>query len=180
MANKKLTGRQNAAIFFVSVGTEISSEIFKYLRKDEVETLTFEIALLEFDDDDKIGGIDFAREVLETAFGALKAIDIINRLTDSLQVRMVDNSEQIDDLPFLLDLIQQKQRDHSQVVPLILAYLEPAIASQILSSFPQEIQSDVTRRIAAMDRTNPKFLHEMAKEHPEDVAQLIKAWLRIW
>ena len=38
---RNLTGRQKAAIFLVSVGSEISSEIFKHLREDEVETLTF-------------------------------------------------------------------------------------------------------------------------------------------
>ncbi|MFW5742853.1 MAG: flagellar motor switch protein FliG, partial [Spirochaetota bacterium] len=44
---KELTGRQKAAIFLVTVGSEISSEIFKHLREDEIEALTFEIARLE-------------------------------------------------------------------------------------------------------------------------------------
>ncbi|MFP4377586.1 MAG: flagellar motor switch protein FliG, partial [Spirochaetales bacterium] len=38
---KELTGRQKAAIFLVTVGSEISAEIFKHLREDEIETLTF-------------------------------------------------------------------------------------------------------------------------------------------
>ena len=44
---KSLTGRQKAAIFLVSVGSDVSSEVMKHLREDEVETLTFEIARLE-------------------------------------------------------------------------------------------------------------------------------------
>jgi len=44
---KNLTGRQKAAIFLVALGSDISSEIFKHLREDEVETLTFEIARLD-------------------------------------------------------------------------------------------------------------------------------------
>ena len=44
---KNLTGRQKAAIFLVSLGSELSSEIFKHLREDEIETLTFEIARLD-------------------------------------------------------------------------------------------------------------------------------------
>ena len=44
---RSLTGRQKAAIFLVSLGSEISSEVFKHLREDEVETLTFEIARLD-------------------------------------------------------------------------------------------------------------------------------------
>ena len=41
---KDLNGRQKAAIFLISLGSELSSEIFKHLREDEIETLTFEIA----------------------------------------------------------------------------------------------------------------------------------------
>ena len=44
---KTLTGRQKASIFLVTLGSEISSEIFKHLREDEIEQLTFEIARLE-------------------------------------------------------------------------------------------------------------------------------------
>ena len=42
---KSLTGRQKAAIFLVSLGSDISSEIFKHLREDEIETLTFDYVL---------------------------------------------------------------------------------------------------------------------------------------
>ena len=44
---KTLTGRQKAAIFLVTLGSEVASEIFKHLREDEIEQLTFEIARLE-------------------------------------------------------------------------------------------------------------------------------------
>jgi flagellar motor switch protein FliG len=48
MAKKtELTGRQKAAIFLVSLGSDVSSEIFKHLREDEIEQLTFEIARLD-------------------------------------------------------------------------------------------------------------------------------------
>ena len=35
---KSLNGRQKAAIFLVSLGSDVSSEIMKHLREDEVET----------------------------------------------------------------------------------------------------------------------------------------------
>ena len=44
---EKLNGRQKAAVFLVSIGSDVSSEIFKHLREDEIEQLTFEIARLE-------------------------------------------------------------------------------------------------------------------------------------
>jgi flagellar motor switch protein FliG len=44
---QELTGRQKAAIFLVTLGSEISAEIFKHLREEEIEALTFEIARLD-------------------------------------------------------------------------------------------------------------------------------------
>lgn len=175
---RELNGRQKAAIFLVTVGSEVSAEIFKHLREDEIETLTFEIARLETidaEDRDKVlaefqelmmaqdfittGGIDYARELLEKALGSQKAVDIINRLTSSLQVRPFDFIRRTDPT-HLLNFIQQ---EHPQTIALILAYLEPQKASIILSSLPHEIQSDVAKRIATMDRTSPEVLREVER-----------------
>jgi flagellar motor switch protein FliG len=177
-SGKDLTGREKAAAFLVSIGSEISSEIFKYLREDEIETLTFEIArmeTIESDQRDSIlqefqelmmanqfitsGGIDYARELLEKSLGSQKAIDIINRLTSSLQVRPFDFIRRTDPA-HLLNFIQQ---EHPQTIALILAYLEPNKSSVILKSLPHEVQSDVARRIATMDRTSPEVLREVER-----------------
>ncbi len=175
---KNLNGRQKAAIFLVSLGSELSAEIFKHLREDEIETLTFEIARLDTVDSDfkdaileefqemmtaqnfiTSGGIDYARELLEKSLGSQKAIDIINRLTSSLQVRPFDFIRRTDPA-HLLNFIQQ---EHPQTIALILAYLEPMKASIILQNLPVEIQSDVARRIATMDRTSPDVLREVER-----------------
>ncbi|TVQ39974.1 MAG: flagellar motor switch protein FliG [Spirochaetaceae bacterium] len=175
---KDLTGRQKAAVFLITIGSEISSEIFKHLREDEIEALTFEIARLESiepEDRDKVlmefqelmmahdfittGGIDYARELLEKSLGSQKAVDIINRLTSSLQVRPFDFIRRTDPT-HLLNFIQQ---EHPQTIALILAYLEPQKASTILSNLPHEVQSDVAKRIAKMDRTSPEVLREVER-----------------
>ena len=175
---KDLTGRQKAAIFLVTIGSEISAEIFKHLREDEIEALTFEIARLETvnsEDRDRVliefqelmmaqdfittGGIEYARELLEKSLGTQKAVDIINRLTSSLQVRPFDFVRRTDPM-HLLNFIQT---EHPQTIALILAYLEPQKASVILSSLPHDIQSDVAKRIATMDRTSPETLREVER-----------------
>jgi len=177
-SDKKIIMILLAAIFLVTVGSEVSAEIFKHLREDEIESLTFEIARLETidaEDRDKVlmefqelmmaqdfittGGIDYARELLEKALGSQKAVDIINRLTSSLQVRPFDFIRRTDPT-HLLNFIQQ---EHPQTIALILAYLEPQKASVILSSLPHEIQSDVAKRIATMDRTSPEVLREVER-----------------
>ncbi|MDR1625244.1 MAG: flagellar motor switch protein FliG [Spirochaetia bacterium] len=175
---KDLNGKQKAAIFLVTIGSEVSAEIFKHLREDEIEALTFEIARLEaVDSEDRdavlaefqelmmaqdfitTGGIDYARELLEKSLGSQKAVDIINRLTSSLQVRPFDFIRRTDPT-HLLNFIQQ---EHPQTIALILAYLEPQKASFILSSLPHEVQSDVAKRIATMDRTSPEVLREIER-----------------
>ncbi len=175
---KALTGRQKAAVFLVTLGSEVASEIFKHLREDEIEQLTFEIARLESIEPQErdlvlmefhelmmaqefisTGGIDYARELLEKSLGTQKAVDIINRLTSSLQVRPFDFIRRTDP-SHLLNFIQQ---EHPQTIALILAYLEPQKASVILGSLPHEIQSDVAKRIATMDRTSPEVLREVER-----------------
>ncbi|MDA3900596.1 MAG: flagellar motor switch protein FliG [Spirochaetes bacterium] len=174
----QLTGRQKAAIFLVTLGSEVSSEIFKHLREDEIEQLTFEIAridkvepaekdqvLMEFQElmmaQEFItnGGIEYAREVLERALGTQKSIDIVNRLTSSLQVRPFDFIRRTDP-SHLLNFIAN---EHPQTIALILAYLDPQKAAQILSSLNHDIQADVAKRIAKMDRTSPDVLREVER-----------------
>lgn len=183
----QLSGRQKAAIFLVTLGSEISSEIFKHLREDEIEALTFEIARMEhFGNEEKeqvlqefqelmmaqdfinSGGIDYARELLEKSLGSQKAVDIINRLTTSLQVRPFDFIRRTDPT-HLLNFIQQ---EHPQTIALILAYLEPQKASVILGSLPQDIQSDVAKRIATMDRTSPETLREVERVLEKKLASI--------
>ncbi len=173
-----LSGRQKAAIFLVSLGTETSSDIFKYLKEDEIEQITFDIARLEnIESTDKEvvfrefqdmmqaqdfitqGGIDYARDLLERSLGSSKAGDIINRLTSSLQVRPFDFIRRTDPA-HLLNFIQG---EHPQTISLILVYLEPSKAASILGSLPADMQADVAKRIATMDRTSPEVLREVER-----------------
>ena len=175
---RTLTGKTKAAIFIVTVGPEVSSEIFKYLKEEEIEQLTFEIARLDKVDPtekEKVlsefqelmmaqefittGGIDYAREVLEKAVGTQKAIDIINKLTSSLQVRPFDFVRRTDP-SHLINFIQQ---EHPQTIALILSYLESKKSATILSSIEPEKRADVARRIATMDRTTPDTLREVER-----------------
>jgi len=175
---KTLSGRQKAAIFLVTLGAEVSSEIFKHLRDDEIESLTFEIARIEVvepEDRDKVlmefqelmmardfitsGGIDYAKDLLEKAVGSQRATEIINKLTSSLQVRPFDFIRRTDPA-HLLNFIQG---EHPQTIALILAYLDATKSSSILGALPHEIQSEVAKRIATMDRTSPDVLREVER-----------------
>ena len=46
MVRTGLTGRQKAAILVVSLGPEIASNIYRFLKEEDIEQLTLEIANL--------------------------------------------------------------------------------------------------------------------------------------
>src|SRR5690625_821766 len=105
------------------------------------------------------GGITYAKEVLEKALGEEKAIDILNRLTATLQVRPFDFARKAEPSQ-ILNFIQN---ENPQTIALVLSYLQSEQASAILSSLSQEKQADVAKRIALMDSTSPEVIDQVER-----------------
>jgi len=101
--------------------------------------------------------------------GNQKALEIISRLTASLQVRPFDFVRKADPSQLLNFL----QKEHPQVIALVLAYLKPQQAAAVLSALPQEKQADVTRRIATMDRTSPEVIKEVERILEKNLSSLV-------
>lgn len=173
---KELSGRQKAAILLISLGPEVSAQVFKHLREEEIEQLTLEIAnvrKVDISEKESVltefhqicvaqeyisqGGINYAKEILEKALGQQKAFDIINRLTAHLQVRPFDFARKADPAQ-ILNFIQN---EHPQTIALVLSYLEPEQSAIILSALPQESQAEVARRIALMESTSPDVISQV-------------------
>lgn len=185
---KGLSGRQKAAILLIALGAEMSAQIFKHLKEEEIEQLTLEIASARkvnserrqevFDEFYHMclareyitqGGIDYAREVLEKAMGGQKALEILNRITSSLAVRPFDFVRKTDPSQ-LLNLIQA---EHPQTIALVMAYLDAEKAAIILSALPPERQAEVARRIALMDRTSPEIIKEVERVLERKLSSLV-------
>lgn len=178
MAKKALNGKQKAANFLIFLGPEKSAKIFKHMTEEEVEQLTLEIANVRQVTTEKMddiyreffemclasqyigqGGINYAKEVLEKAYGPEKTVEIISRISASLQVRPFDFARKTEPSQ-LLNFIQS---EHPQTIALILAYLDPEKAASILSALPPEQQADVAKRIALMDTTSPEVVKEVER-----------------
>ena len=175
-AKGEITGREKAAILLISLGPASSAEIFKHLNDEEIEELTLEIANMRKvspEEKEKVlaefyeiciaqeyiseGGINYAKEILEKALGSQRAVDIITKLTASLQVKPFDFARKAEPA-HLLSFIQN---EHPQTISLILAYLPPEQSGKILSELPQAKQAEVAKRIATMDRTSPEIIREV-------------------
>lgn len=187
-ADEKIGGLQKAAILMIALGPEKSASIFKHLKEDEIEELTLEIAntrsITPQVKDEVVsefyqvclaqqyiaeGGINYAKELLEKSFGADKAMDVIGKLTASLQVKPFEFIRKTDAAQ-LLNFIQD---EHPQTIALILSYLSSAQAAIIVSALPPDRQADVAKRIAVMDRTSPDVIKEVEKVLESKLSSLV-------
>ena len=188
MATEELKGIQKAAILLIALGPEKSSLIFKHLKEEEIEDLTLEIANTKSvtpQVKDKVinefyevclaqqyiaeGGIGYAKELLEKALGTDKAMDVIGKLTASLQVKPFEFVKKTD-ASQLLNFIQD---EHPQTIALILSYLSAGQAATILGALIPEKQAEVARRIATMDRTSPDVIKEVERVLESKLSSLV-------
>ncbi len=184
----EISGLQKAAILLITLGPERSAGIFKHLKEEEIEELTLEIANTRTVGPDvkeavleefygvclaqqyiAEGGIGYARELLEKSLGSEKAMDVIGRLTASLQVKPFEFVRKTD----ASQLINFIQDEHPQTIALILSYLAPQQAAQIISGLAPDRQADVARRIAVMDRTSPDVIKEVESILEQKLASLV-------
>lgn len=179
MSDTKLTGRQKAAAIIISLGADDASKIYKYLKEDEIEQLTFEISRLQhlspqvmentlkdFYDlclTQKViteGGFEYARNVLEKAFGAQTASSLLERVTKTMRTKSFEFLRKAD----YKNLITIIQNEHPQTIALILSYARADQASAVIAELPKEKRIDVVERIAKMDRTSPEIIKYVEME----------------
>ncbi|MCI8640031.1 MAG: flagellar motor switch protein FliG [Coprococcus sp.] len=169
-SNEKLTPGQKAAAVIVSLGADKASQIYKHLSESDIEKLTIEVAKLGhvtpeqmeevLDEFYKIcltqkvvtdGGMEYARAVLEKAFGESTAQTLLDRLSKSLKVRPFDFIRKSS----VKNLFSFLQHERPQTIALILSYAEADQASTIISELPKEKRIKVVEAIARMESASP-------------------------
>jgi flagellar motor switch protein FliG len=188
MVANELSGREKAAILLIALGPEKSAQVFKHLKEEEIEQLTLEIAntttvmpetkeavLDEFyqiclaQEYITEGGIAYAKNILEKALGESKAFEVLSKLTVSLQVRPFDFIRKTE----ATQITNFIQNEHPQTIALILSYLRPKQAAEVLADLMPEKQADVARRIAIMEGTSPDVIKEVEKVFEKRISALV-------
>ncbi len=169
-----LTGPQKAAILCMALGTDHAVKLTQLLTPEEAEAISFNIAQIEHVnaatvaavcnewldlalavDSVTVGGLDYAKELLEKAFGPAKAKATLKRIESQL----VDNAG----LHYLRSADPQHlattlRGEHPQTIALVLAHLDSQQTAAILKDLDTGLASDVLYRIGCMEKVAPDMM----------------------
>jgi flagellar motor switch protein FliG len=176
-----LTGVQKAAVLLMQMDKEQAAAVLRQLRETEVADIMAEVAQLHRVEVDAVtdvmrefhhlalarahvssGGLGVARELLVESLGEEKAEEIITRLSGIIQRAPFEFMRKADPR----QVLQFLQDEHPQTIALVLAHMYPEHAAMVLSGLPEDVQSDVAKRVATMDTTSPEAI-----EHVEAILE---------
>jgi flagellar motor switch protein FliG len=178
-SSKEMDGIRKAAIFMISLGPETSAQIMKQLPDKFIQKVSYEIANIDHvsqkEREDIIneylemsqareyildGGFDYAKTLLNKALGTQRAKEVIDMLNQiQLRERPFNIARKADPAQ-LTNLLLGEQ---PQTVALILCYMQPDKAAQILINFPTEKQSEIAERIGTITSTSPAVIEKIEK-----------------
>lgn len=180
--------KSKAALVVVTLGADRASQIYKYLNEEDIEELTYEVAKLGKTSNTQVeatldefyklclthkmmtdGGLDYARNVLEKAFGESTARNLLEKVSKTLQSKPF-NFFMKGDPKALLSLLQNER---PQVIALIMAYMEAEQAAQVLEQLPDEKRIQTVESMARMDRVSPEAIAIVEEEMKRKFATII-------
>jgi len=184
----ELTYPQKAAAVIVSLGAEKASLLYQYMEPEDVETLTLEVARLGMLDAETTeavleefyqscmtnkavteGGLEYARAVLEKAFGSQAAINLLDKVTKSLKNRefaFLNKAE-------VKSLYSALQSERPQTMALVLSYVDPSKAAGVIEQLPPDRQIKVVEAIATMESASPAAIKIIEKEMERKFSSIV-------
>lgn len=176
---EKTDGLKKAAILMITLGSEASSQIMKMLPDNIIQKISYEIANIDYvkpEERDEIvnefiemhqareyildGGIDYAKNLLNMALGPQRAKEVIDMLNQiQLRERPFDIARKAD-VQQLTNLLLGEQ---PQTVALILCYMQPEKAAEVLAQFPEDEQTEIAERIGTISHTSPTIIEKIEK-----------------
>jgi len=175
-AQAATSGPARAAILLMSLGEAEAAEVLKHMGAKDVQKVGQAMASLsnvsrehathimenfvtemESQTSLGVGADDYVRRVLTGALGEDKASGLIDRIL------LGRNSKGLEALKWMetravADLVRN---EHPQIVSIVLAYLDPEQAAEVIALLPERMRSDVLVRIARLDGIQPSALREL-------------------
>lgn len=172
-------GPQKAALVVVSLGADRASQLYKYLSEEDIEDLTYEVAKMGKSTNSQVesaldefyklclthkmmtdGGLQYAREVLEKAFGESTARTLLEKVSKTLQYKPFNFFMKGD--PKALFALLQNERP--QIIALIMSYMDAEQAAKVLEQLPDSKRIPTVAAMAKMDRVSPEAIAIVEEE----------------
>lgn len=191
-AKKKpnLSSAQKAAAVVVSLGVEKASLLYQHMEPEELEQLTMEVAKLGTIDAEvstdvleefyqmcmtnqavNSGGLEYARTVLQKAFGEQAAATLLEKVTKSLKNREFSFMNKASDK----DLFSALQHERPQTIALVLSYVDPDKAAAVIEQLEGRRQIQVVENIAQMDSASPTAIKIIEAEMTKKFANIFSS-----
>lgn len=166
MDPKNLAGSVKVAILLQSLGEEASQQILSSLDAGDREVIEGHLSQMGPISQDLVESIAQEFTGMASHRGILSKEETAASVTGE-QGRTGSTSE-----PSNLKALQSLEpehlsklikEEHPQTIAIILAHLDPKVASRVLTDLPDETKSDVAVRIANLDKVMPEMVEEIDK-----------------
>ncbi|MCI8913515.1 MAG: flagellar motor switch protein FliG [Lawsonibacter sp.] len=187
-ATLELTSAQKAAAVIVSLGADKASGLYQFMEPEEIEMLTLEVARLGMLNSEQTeavltefyqscmtskavteGGLEYARSVLEKAFGNQTAQALLEKVTKSLKNREFAFLNKAD----VKSLFSALQNERPQTMALVLSYVDPDKAAGVIEQLEPHRQIKVVEAIATMESASPTAIKTIEAEMERKFSSII-------
>ncbi|MBT5470473.1 MAG: flagellar motor switch protein FliG [Nitrospina sp.] len=176
---RKYTGPEKAAILLMTLGEETAALVLANLDEREiqsvgnymsalgdVDTQVMDVVNKEFYELVEsgggglgVGGVEFLKTALMQAMDPAKATEILNNITTPGEemgggletVRLLD--------PKIISSFVINE--HPQTAAIILAHLDPPVASLTIRELPEENRMEIVHRLATLERVAPAVIRDL-------------------
>ena len=171
-----LTGTQKSAILMMLLGEDGAAEILRNLSPKEAQSLGSAMYSVKDIDQETVnhvlneflsivrqqtglgfGSGNYIKNVFTKALGDDKAESVLTRITPSSSEKPIELLEWMD-ARSIAELISA---EHTQIISLVLSYLEYDLAAEVLSLLPVELQPEIVTRIATLETVQPDALRNL-------------------
>jgi len=173
---KEISGVERSAILLMTLGEKAASEVLKHMDPKEVQKLGAAMAQIDNVTRQQVdevlrsfcttvqeetglglGSDEYVRKVLINALGQDKAEGLIDRIIQGGNTKGLETLKWMDPRA----VAEVIRLEHPQIMAIVLSYLEPDQAAEVLALFPERVRVDVTLRIASLDGIQPNALNEL-------------------
>ena len=171
-----LNGTERAALLLMTIGENEAAEVLKFMGTNEVQKLgtamaslksvsrndadrVLELFIVDVEDQTALGmdTENYVRKLLGNAFGAAKANAFLERIVSG------DDAKGLEALKWMSsrEVVDIVQDEHPQIIAIVLAFLEPVQAAEVIEKLPGELRSDIVMRVARLTDIQQSALAEI-------------------